>query len=70
MATEWPPYWKLCYFEDVIDENQLGTTQQSIQNAKFSQYAKFYHFHMKTPTPIEFSNKSLVYIFDLYEYNE
>ena len=63
MATDWPPYWNVWYFEDVIGRNQLGTTQQSIQNAKISLYAKFYKCNMKTPTPIEFSNKSLVYIF-------
>ena len=61
MATKWPPYWNVWYFEDVIGRNQLDTIQQSIQNEKISLHAKFYKCNMETPTPIEFSNKSLVY---------
>ena len=46
--------------EDIIGRNQLDTTQQLIHNAKISLYAKFNKRNMKTPTPIEFSNESLV----------
>ena len=51
------------HFENIEHFFQLDTTQQSIQHTKIPLYAKFYKCNMKTPTPIEFSNKSLVYIF-------
>ena len=69
MATVWPPYWKIFYFEDVIDKNQLDITQQSIQHAKISQHAKFYNSYMKTITPIEFSKRFLIYYSFFYIVN-